>query len=1103
MPESSDHRRATSNGHDELPIPPNLQRKLESFQHRLWSTKIAEGALAGLAGLGLSYLVIFGIDRVIDTPVWLRYTILALGFSVPCIGLPLRWHRWVRQQKSLEQVARLLRRSYPRLGDELLGIVELSQSSSSGNSRVLIEAAMRQVDARIANQEIADAVPANHYRAWLTSTVAILGVSAALILLVSDAAQNALARWMSPWKPVDRYTFAQLETLPTNVIVPYAENFALDPALAATTEWKPRQATVKLPGKTRLRADRESDDYHFEVPPQKKPGSLALRVGDEYQKIEVTPLPRPELIELKATLRLPDYLRYESDPVLSIRGGTVSVVNGASVTFVGTTSRDLSDASIDDEFTKIIGAKFSTEPITVSEPVTKTFSWKDIHGLKAKSPLELRISPVEDTPPDVFARQISDERIVLADEVVSFDVSASDDYGLKGVGLQWWGTNDPISNPDPATGEKPIAAGKPEEREIESRATFSASREGIKPQTIQLRAYAEDYLPDRKRSYSPTFVLHILSPEDHASWLTQEFGKWFRNAREVYEKEQQLFETNKSLRRLSADELDRPENRRQLLQQASAEANNGRRLDALTQAGRELVKQATKNDEFDAGRLESWATMMRALDDIAGKRMPSVSDLLKQASQSGGKETAKSTPPSEKSSPSAPKVANQKSNPKQSPESPKANQPTLPGAPSISDQESSLTSAESPPKQDDKEKSPGSPPLGLPQTTLGSAGSPDTPPKPESPAQELLEEAVKEQEDLLAEFARIADQLQEILSSLEASTFVKRLKAASRVQFELAGTLNETLDGGFGLPKHRIEQNLRNVGEKAALVEEEQSRNVRLIQTDLEAYFQRKQDPIFKNVSDQMKDLSVVSDLKGIGEEMHINLNGRSISASEFWGDTLDRWAEELVSASEGQECKGGSKDSLPPEVVLQIMKVLQEEMYLRDETREMEATSPILAPDIYQSKMRPLELTQADLRERIDQVVEEIKELPDADAQFANEIQLLTVVSDVMRDARAVLSRPDSGPEAIAAETEAIELLLQSKRQNSSGGGGGASPGGGGQTDSNGASLNDISMESDSGKDSAAAAREVDQSTGQSGRKLPEEFRRGLDKYFNALESN
>jgi hypothetical protein len=188
-------------------------------------------------------------------------------------------------------------------------------------------------------------------------------------------------------------------------------------------------------------------------------------------------------------------------------------------------------------------------------------------------------------------------------------------------------------------------------------------------------------------------------------------------------------------------------------------------------------------------------------------------------------------------------------------------------------------------------------------------------------------------------------------------------------------------------------------------------------------------------------------------------------------------------------------------------MKVLQEEMQLRDETREMEETRPAFAPDVYASKVRPLEDIQTDLRERIDRVVEDIRKLPEA-ADFEREIMLLSLVSDTMRQAHAVLTRPDTGPEAIAFETEVIELLLQSKRQQSGGGGGGGganqqNPSGGSGGEGKGSALSDIGPQGTPKESAPVLDREVEQSTGKAGRELPEEFRRGLDTYFNQLESN
>ena len=89
---------------------------------------------------------------------------------------------------------------------------------------------------------------------------------------------------------------------------------------------------------------------------------------------------------------------------------------------------------------------------------------------------------------------------------------------------------------------------------------------------------------------------------------------------------------------------------------------------------------------------------------------------------------------------------------------------------------------------------------------------------------------------------------------------------------------------------------------------------------------------------------------------------------------------------------------------------------------------------------------TQNGLQDRIEKVTQQIRELPDGESEFAKEIALLTQVSEVMGEATEILGRPETGSPAIAAETEAIELLLKSKRINPKGGGGGGStPGGGG----------------------------------------------------------
>jgi hypothetical protein len=146
--------------------------------------------------------------------------------------------------------------------------------------------------------------------------------------------------------------------------------------------------------------------------------------------------------------------------------------------------------------------------------------------------------------------------------------------------------------------------------------------------------YADDYLPNRERVYSPEYIVHVLSPEEHNIWLTRQLSRWFRTATDVYENERRLNDQNVALRGMSTEELDRPENRRRIEQQAAAEHTNARRLDSVTDAGNDLIREALKNEEFNPATLETWAEMLNALQQIADQRMPSVADLLAAAAKS-------------------------------------------------------------------------------------------------------------------------------------------------------------------------------------------------------------------------------------------------------------------------------------------------------------------------------------------------------------------------------------------------------------------------------------------------------------------------------------
>lgn len=1104
-------------------LPPLLEAKLADFRKRVWIVKLTEGLLAAAFGLVLSYLLVFALDRLMETPVWLRASLLIAGAAVLGLGLPLKWHRWVWRQRKLEDAARLLRRTFPRLGDQLLGIVELAhlEAGAAGRSERLVQAAMEQAAEAVKDKDFSHAVPEARHFQWGWAAGVSVALAAAALALVPDAAWNAMARWATPWREVERFTFAKIEALPDRLVVPYAEPFDLKVRLEKNTRWSPAQAKARISDQPPVVSGLKEGAYPLAFPPQKDDAALSLSLGDVRKTVSVLPRTRPELTTLSVRTRLPEYLQYKTEPVTEVHGGAVSVLKGAQAALEATASRELASAEVDGKAEKVAGAKVTTPFKKVEADVEKRMMWQDRDGLTPREALVLRINAIEDEAPRLAARRESLEQVVLDSEVVGFEVDVEDDFGIRRTGLEWRSVND-----DKTKGDKVAAAGAPEKKTLAAKATFSAARDGVEPQTLEIRAWAEDYLPERKRAYSAAFLLHVLNKTDHALWLTEQFGKWLEAARETYEREQQLHATNKELRAMDAADLDRPENRRKIAQQSSAENANAMRLSSLNQSGRSLVEQATRNDEFDAARLESWATMLKSLQDISAKRMPSVADLLKQSSsaKAGAKQSqegqkgqagqdmakkegqmAQNDAKAGETKPSAPQISQGPDLPKGA-AAPKGETPpqTKENMPSIADKEGSMSKTE--PQAADpnaKPKAPKPSTMKLPTTQMAAApGKKDEKKeedeaKPaETPAQQKMDEAIDEQKLLLAEFARVSDELAAVLASLETSTFVKRLKKASRDQMVAAKDLNTKTLSAFGLER-------KPVKDAAGIAEHEkkQSEVVRVIQGDLEAYYARKPEAHFKNVIGQMKETQVVKMLTFLGDQAAVNLSGSSMAGAEYWADTLDRWAEEMVAASNCKCCSNCSSDSLPPEIVLKVMKATRDEMKLRDETREMESAKLALDAADYGKKSAALASKQYGIQASVRGAFDDILRLPEGNQKFGKELKLLDAVNHVMTEAAGILDKPETGDPAIAAETEAIELLLQAKRQGKGGGGGGGSPGGGGTAASaSQAALADLGEGGDSNAE--VESRPVGQSTGKAGRELPEEFKTGLDAYFNKLEA-
>ena len=182
--------------HERLQLPDGLQRQLLDFRRRVWTDQDGRRPPAPRRfAVVAAYLLMFLLDRVFDTPAWLRATLFVAG--VRRLPARSRWpiYRWIWRNRRLEQLAMLLSRKHPAVGDQLLGIIELVRNDfEQARSRALCEAAVREVAKDAQSRDFSDAVPRPAAQVWACAAAVPIVAAIALGLAFPAAARSAWAR---------------------------------------------------------------------------------------------------------------------------------------------------------------------------------------------------------------------------------------------------------------------------------------------------------------------------------------------------------------------------------------------------------------------------------------------------------------------------------------------------------------------------------------------------------------------------------------------------------------------------------------------------------------------------------------------------------------------------------------------------------------------------------------------------------------------------------------------------------------------------------------------------------------------------------------------
>jgi hypothetical protein len=259
--------------------------------------------------------------------------------------------------------------------------------------------------------------------------------------------------------------------------------------------------------------------------------------------------------------------------------------------------------------------------------------WQDQLGLTNNQPWKLAIQTKRDAAPVPQVEEMYRETAVLESEVLPIAIRASDDYGLKVLGLNWGleagqEVTNAVSRRDYV---QEIAAR--DAKYLEHTFNFSPAVLGIPPDsTVEIRAFAVDYLPGRERSESPVYRIHVVGNAEHAEMVRQNLESLLVQLEEVTRLEEKLANDTRELKEML--KLDSPEAARKIAELEQAQQQNAAQLQEMAAEGMKNLREALRNPAFNEEVLSEWTRNLHQMQKVSQEQMKEAAKSLKSAGQS-------------------------------------------------------------------------------------------------------------------------------------------------------------------------------------------------------------------------------------------------------------------------------------------------------------------------------------------------------------------------------------------------------------------------------------------------------------------------------------
>jgi len=974
-------------------LPEGLRNKLASLQRKLFVVDTAI-ALSGLiAGLVVSWMLVYFSDRFWETPFWARGLFAVAGvFVAGVFAWPWVQH-WLVHRRDNRVLAAIVQRKHRRLGDRLVSAVELADHEQRPEdvSEDLCRAAIEQIDRESERFSFNEAVATRKPLMYSLMTIFVLAGLFFTVDFTPDASRNALKRWALSSE--ERYTFVEEGDLRVDgrvevegvYYVPRGEEFALQSKYAFADagsqqpfwkvlerQWKvtsasaaraddflraelnvqtdlantfetllpdPSQAVLSN-GENRDTAAMENGEVTYQIPGRTKKLELALRMGDTRRTVTIQPVARPNVELPMAMVKFPAYLQY-ADMDREVHGTVFPYLEGSEVQFSAQSTRALNQArlkpvpniggEIEPVQLQVDGDQFKTKFLELDDYRELEFFWSDAYGIEGAQPWKLSLERQPDNPPHrVDCPDQAPVVAILLEEVLDIRMMAEDDYGLKKLSAEWEAFRRGETNR--------LANGTTVLREFEPRNLAGDSTYLFDPRKLKLQegmmvniyAAAQDYYRSERTSRSLPFQVYILSPEEHAQIIQQNFESKMAELDDLVRRQENLLEATRETQQKDAEQMKSDLTDKQIGRQEQEQRDIADNLKELADDLEELSKEALKNKEMDPNDLAKMAKAQQQMQNLSQKEMQQAQQALAQAQQS---------------------------------------------------------------QQNQQER------------------------------KENLEKAEQKEKEALDKMKEMQEDANESVQDMYANTLVLRLRKIAEFEEKVAKDFLENIGRLIGRNIVDLDEDLRKMINDAYGYQGLNSQKAAELQVEIARFYDATQSEKFGEVTKLMSEVQPSEKMDRLADLTLRNQTSRVMGTAKELAGQFNKWADILDPKNDedggdgGEGGEGGQPNEDLIERMRELLRLRQAEIDLREQTRQLEAEHATRKPE-------QLEEDTFDLRFRQLMLSGDLQ----LEMEKRGEGEFLNAARYRMRDAEDELNLPGDAEGLMEAYQWALVAKVQAK---------------------------------------------------------------------------